>query len=428
MPAMRVVRVGDAAGFAASARPAPREADERAAAAIVEAVRRGGDAAVRRYERRFGGRAAAARPLRLGRREVEEAYRAAPPRALAAVREAAKRLARSERALLSAVRRPVAVGAGGATVTRRLEPLASAGCYVPGGRASYPSSAVMTVTPARVAGVGRIAVATPPAASGGADPLTVAAADMCGATEIYRMGGAQAVAALAYGTGSVRPVDKIAGPGGPFVTAAKALVSRHVAIDMLAGPTELCIVADSSADARRAAADVVSQAEHGPDAFCCVITDSAEKAAEIAAEVDRAAAAARRSGDVLASLRGSGFVAVCRDMGHAVELANLLAPEHLQVSARGAAALARRITAAGLVLVGERTPSAASDYLLGSNHVLPTGGSARARGALSVLDFVRLGTSVAAARGCMRGISRHAAALAEAEGLPGHYGAVEARL
>lgn len=390
-------------------------------------VQRRGHAAVSEHERRFSSHSL---PFRATGAEIRRARREAPADALAAVREARRRLLASERDILSAFAagRAVTRTPAGTVIERRLVPISSVGCYVPGGLARYPSSAVMQVVPARAAGVPRIAVATPPARDGSIDPLTLAAADMCGATEIYRVGGAQAVAALAFGTEKVARVDKITGPGGRFATMAKSIVSQHTAIDMAAGPTELGIVADSSADARLVAADLASQAEHSADTFCFAATDSGAKAREIAAELPGLIRAAPRGAVIRKSLSSSGFVAVCDTLADAVSLARAIAPEHLQVVARGAARIARAAPQAGLVLAGRDAPSAASDYLLGSNHVLPTGGLGRARGPLSALDFVRMSVAVRSTERELRGVSRRVGALAAAEGLPAHAAAVRERL
>ena len=390
----------------------------------MEDVRRGGDAAVRRHERRFNPDAGG--PLRLSALDVRRAYRAVSGAQAAALRAARSRLTRTESATMSLLR-PRTTSFGGARVTRRFAPLRSVGCYVPGGLARYPSSAVMCVVPAKAAGVGRIAVASPPGAGGEVDPLTVVAADMCGADEIYRVGGAQAVAALAYGTRSIPAVDKIVGPGGPIVAEAKLLASRGTAVDMLAGPTELGIVADSSADPRLVALDLVSQAEHSRDASCYLITDSARLAGRVREELAGLVPRTRRAGTVRASLAANGFAAVCRGRAEMAELADALAPEHLQVMARDPGALASRITSPGLVLLGPHSPSAASDYMMGSNHVLPTGGSGAARGSLSALDFVKLATTASSTRRALAGMAGHVRELAGAEGLHAHGEAVGGR-
>ncbi|MDD9825605.1 MAG: histidinol dehydrogenase [Thaumarchaeota archaeon] len=402
----------------------PARPVERAVSSIVGGVRRGGDEALLRYEARFG----AARPaaLRVTPSQVRAARSRVTRSELAAVRAAASRLRKAEASTMSLLRART-LQIGGATVRREFAALRSVGCYVPGGAARYPSSAIMSIVPARVAGVPRIAVASPPGPDGEIDALTLVAADMCGATEIYRMGGAQAIAALAHGTPTIRPVDKIVGPGGPYVTAAKLAVSPTVAIDMAAGPTELGIVADSGADADHAALDLVSQAEHSPEARCFLATDSARLARRVAQRAAEAASATPRSGIVCKSLSRNAFVAVCPSLASALSLADLLAPEHVQVMTRSPARDAARIRSAGMVLLGD-TPSAASDYALGSNHILPTSRGARSRGPLSALDFVRLRVTARAPRSALRSAMPHIAALSAAEGLPAHANAVRGRL
>lgn len=424
-PTLAVRAVRDVERFAAGAWGAaatPRVA--RAASSIVDGVRRGGDAALLRYEARFG----AARPasVRVTPAQVRAARSRASRAELAAVRAAASRLRRAEASTMSLLRART-LRLGGATVRREFAALRSVGCYVPGGAARYPSSAIMSIVPASVAGVPRIAVASPPGPDGEIDALTLAAADICGATEVYRMGGAQAIGALAHGTRTVRPVDKIVGPGGPYVTAAKLAVSATVAIDMAAGPTELGIVADAGADAGHAALDLVSQAEHSPEARCFLATDSARLARRVAQEAAEAAASAARSRIVRESLSRNAFVAVCASLPSALRLADLLAPEHVQVMTRSPARDAARIRSAGMVLLGD-TPSAASDYALGSNHILPTNRGGRSRGPLSALDFVRLRVTAGATRAALRAAMPHIAALSAAEGLPAHADAVRGRL
>ncbi len=403
-------------------RAGPAPAPEAAVYRIFADVERGGDAAVKKYERRFGARAS---PLRVSKREMAAAYGAVSAGELDAIKKSRDRLLRSERRMLSMLKGFV-VRDRGVRITKRFIPLDSVGCYVPGGLADYPSSAIMSVTPASVAGVRRIVVVTPPGARG-PSPATLVAADVCGATEIYKTGGAQAIAALSFGIQSIAPVDKIVGPGGRFVTAAKQLASKRTAIDMTAGPTELGIIADSSADARYIAADLISQAEHGADTTCYLITNSAAKAREVNHMLDEMTRGIPRGEIVRASL-GNGFIAVCKGMREMTELANRLAPEHLEVMTRKPEKAASMIRTAGLVLVGGQTPSSAGDYLLGSNHILPTGRFGRARGALSVLDFVKLHTEVASTGAGLYNISGALKSLTDAEGLPNHYAALEERL
>jgi histidinol dehydrogenase len=311
---------------------------------------------------------------------------------------------------------------------RSFVPIPSVGCYIPGGQARYPSSVVMSVVPAAVAGVKRIVVVSPPGRNGKIDPLTIAAAKRCGATEIYKVGGAQAIGALAYGTKTIPKVDKIIGPGGKFVSIAKSLVSDQTAIDMVAGPTELGIIADASSDPELVALDLISQAEHSKDTMCFVITQSKTMANQIQKSIEKLIPGTERSSIIKESISKNGFIAVCKNENEMVELANKIAPEHLELMVKNAKSLSQKITGAGLLLIGKNTPSAASDYLLGTNHILPTNGFGRTRGGLSVLDFLKLQTVVESEKSALRKISKSLKALTDAEDLPNHYKAVKRRL
>ena len=391
---------------------------------ILIDVREAGDSAVIKYEGMFGNVKISS--LRLSDKEIKGAYKKISPDQLAAIRLARDRLEKTEMTVMSLLTDRTITN-DDITIHKRFVPIRSVGCYVPGGKARYPSSAIMSITPARVAGVKRIAVVSPPGADGNPDPMTVVAADICGASEIYRTGGAQSIAALGYGTESIPKVDKIVGPGGEFVTEAKSQISTYTGIDMLAGPTEIGIIADAGADPKAVALDLISQAEHGPDTFCFLLTTSEVLADAVNATISKILPELARMDYVDASL-SSGFIAVCRDEAMVVEIANELAPEHLQIITEDPEPLASRITTPGLVLLGHDTPSAASDYLLGSNHILPTDGEGRTRGSLSVLDFVKLATHVSASKKSLSDISEHLEALTRAEGLPNHYEAVRGRL
>ena len=417
-------KVGDVCDFVAHlTRARTASTIEHKAALIISDVRRNGDAAVIRYESKFG--AAPPSSLRVTPQQVRSARLQVSKNELAAIRAASSRLAAAESATKRTLR-ATTVASSGVRTRREFVPLLSVGCYVPGGAARYPSSAIMSVVPARIAGVKRIVVASPPSADGMIDPMTVVAADICGATEIYCMGGAQAIASLAYGTRTVARVDKIVGPGGAYVSTAKSLVSNTVSTDMNAGPTELGIVADSTASPLYVALDIISQSEHSVDTTCFVSTDSAKLAREIAARVNELAPASRRSRIVCASLRNA-FIAVCKTRRTALALAELLAPEHVQIMTKDSTRDARSVRSAGLILLGS-TPSAASDYMLGSNHILPTMRAGRARGPLSVLDFVKMRVTAQATRVGLRRIMPHIDALAGAEGLCAHADAVRGRL
>ncbi len=307
-------------------------------------------------------------------------------------------------------------------------PLQSTGCYIPGGLAKYPSSVIMSVIPAKVAGVKRIVVVSPPNSSGNIDPLTIIAADICGASEIYKVGGAQAIAALSFGTKSILKVDKIVGPGGAFVTAAKSMISDQTAIDMLAGPTELGIIADNSANPTYVALDLISQSEHSKDTFCFLITNSEKLAKSVNQIIIDLIKKINRSDIVKTSLKQNGFIAICKNRSDMIKLANKLAPEHLQIMTKNPQTIAQKITSSGLVLMGNETPSAASDYLLGSNHILPTNRFGKTRGSLSVLDFIKIDTKVTSSRASLSKISKYLDVFTKAEGLSNHFEAVKGRL
>ena len=389
-------------------------------AGIIRDVRERGDGALRQYEMRFAGYAG---PLRVDAEGIRRAYDTIQPDTLEAIRSMASLLRETEQSLLDSLNEAPAPHG----ISREFRPIPSVGCYVPGGRARYPSSAVMSVVPAAVAGVGRIVVVTPPLAEG-VDAATVVAADHCGAHEIYLTGGAQAVAALAYGTDTIPRVDKIVGPGGGVVTAAKRAVASDVSVDMEAGPTELGIIADAGASPDIISLDLISQAEHSPDTLCFLLTDSGEMARKVARAVESRLGMIRRSDIVRKSLYKNGFLAVFADMDSAVSAAETLAPEHLQVMTANPERTAAPLNSPGLILLGSQTPSAASDYMLGSNHVLPTGRQGRLRGPLSVLDYTKMRVAVRVDNSKMAAILERVRAVTAAEDLPNHCEAVRGRV
>ena len=285
----------------------------------------------------------------------------------------------------------------------------------------------MSTITAAEAGVSRIVVVSPPGPDGKIDPMTVYVAEKCGA-ELYKVGGAQAIGALAFGTKSIPKVDKIVGPGGKFVSIAKSLVSDETAIDMIAGPTELGIIVDTTADPELVAIDLISQAEHSNDTMCFVITTSKTMAKKIQKTFEKLILDVERSTIVKQSITKNGFIAICKNQNEVIDLANKIAPEHMELMVKNAKTLSKRITGPGLLLIGKYTPSSASDYLLGTNHILPTSGFGRTRGGLSVLDFLKLQTVVEAKKSLLNDISDDLDTLTDAEGLPNHYKAVERRL
>lgn len=394
-------------------------------AEIVSAVRARGDAALREFTARFDKLT----PERFQVAKPEEALQRVSPDVVAALRTAAGRLEQFHR------RQPltswVTADLGG-LMGQMVTPLARVGCYVPGGTAPLPSSVLHTVTLARLAGVPEIVVATPPdpqsADTGYVNPVILAAAVIAGATEVLCVGGAQAIAALAYGTETIRPVVKIVGPGNVYVTLAKKLVFGTVGIDGLAGPTETVVVADEAANPVWVAADLLAQAEHDVLASAILLTPSVDLARAVQVEVARQIEGLSRAGIIIQTFeRGSGIV-LTRDLDEAVALADAYAPEHLCLAVRDPWAWAPKIKHAGGLFLGERSFEVLGDYVAGPSHVMPTGGSARFASPLTVLDFVRLTSVVAVDAGTTAALAPLAAALARAEGLTAHAGAAEARI
>jgi histidinol dehydrogenase len=385
---------------------------------ILDAVRSCGESALRDYAERFDS-LAPGQPLRVTRPEMQTAWESIGEELKAAMRMAQANIrAFAEKQLPRAFSfRP----SDGMEVGQIVRPLSSVGCYVPGGRYPLPSTLLMTCTPAQVAGVERIVVCSPHPAT-----ETLAAAYLCGVTEFYRIGGAQAIAALAYGAASahgadIEPVDKIVGPGNLYVTAAKTMVSIDCGIDMPAGPTEIVITSEEG-DPDGIAADLVAQAEHDPEALAVFITSKIELAEAVALEVKR-----QSQGNVIAeqSLSANGYAFVTTSPDEARDLTNALAPEHLTVDA---GADLRWVKSAGSVFVGHHTPQSMGDYISGPNHVLPTGRNGRVRGGLSVLDFVKIITVQQYTRDALRVVGPHTITLAEAEGLKGHAESVRVRM
>ena len=380
---------------------------------ILADVRLGGDEALREYAGRFDSLTTDA-PLLVSREEMQEAWESTSEELHAAMRLAQANIrAFAEKQLPKAWSfRPQE----GMEVGQIIRPLGSVGCYVPGGRYPLPSTLLMTVTPAQVAGVERIVVCSPKPAR-----ETMAAGYLAGITEFYRIGGAQAVAAMAFGTETIAAVDKIVGPGNLYVTAAKLAVSHETGIDMPAGPTEI-VVTSEAGDANGIAADLVAQAEHDPEALPIFITSKAELAEEVALEAKRQA----RGNEIAEqSLTEQGFAFVTASVDEARELTNRLAPEHLTVDAGSDL---RWVKNAGSVFVGHHTPQSMGDYISGPNHVLPTGRNGRIRGGLSVLDYVKIITVQQYTRDALREVGPHTIALAEAEGLSGHAESVRVRM
>jgi histidinol dehydrogenase len=423
---MKIINVVEPAAEAARLRKITAIPDSlfQDAMAIMKGVAEHGDSAVVDYTAKFDG--VRLDSLRVGESEMKQAYSQVTKEQVRAVKLMRERLAKSELAVLRRLK-GIVVSSGGVRIDRMIKPVASVGCYIPGGKARYPSTVVMCAVPAKAAGVKRIVAVSPPRKDGTVDPLTLLAADICGVDEFYKVGGAQGIAALAYGTQSIKPVSKIVGPGGMFVTAAKLIASGKVSTDMVAGPTELLIYADATANPRLVAVDLISQAEHSADTVCGLVTMSEKLASQVQAQVQSIAEKITRSDIVKSSMENNGFVAVCKNEGACIDFANEFAPEHLEIMCRNADAVAKKIESAGLVLVGRYSPSSASDYSLGSNHVLPTLGFGKSRASLSVLDFVKIVNKVKVSKAGLSMVDSSVREMAAAEGLLNHYEAVRAR-
>jgi len=368
--------------------------------------------------------------LKVTDEEMREAYNKVTKKQIQSIKMIRNRLIKTEIALFKQLQKKISFSSNGVNIQRTIQPVSSVGCYVPGGKARYPSTMVMCAVPAKVAGVNRIVAISPPLQDGTIDPLTLVSAEICGVNEFYKIGGAQGIAALTFGTQSINKVNKIVGPGGIFVSIAKALASTRVSIDMVAGPTELVVYADAKADARLIAMDIISQAEHSYDTFCGLVTTSKEVALQVNAEIQSILDnnSISRIDIVRKSLVENGFIAICKNEYSAIDFINEVAPEHLEIMAKNARTISRKITSAGLILIGSFTPSSASDYCLGSNHVLPTSGFGKVRSSLSVLDFVKIVNKVQATRSGLKKVESKVREITLAEGLMNHYEALKERI
>ncbi len=406
------------------ARAALDEKIMTAAADIIAEVRDHGDQAVLLYTERFDG--VKLDTLRVMPEELATASSKCDSAFLEALETAATRIeAFHQRQRANSW---FMTADDGTMLGQKVTPLARAGIYVPGGRAAYPSSVLMNAIPAMVAGVDEVAMAVPPSADGSVKAEVLAAAELAGVTEIYKMGGAQAIAAFAYGTDTIKPVDKITGPGNFYVTAAKKLVVGDVGIDMLAGPSEVVVIADETADARFVAADMIAQAEHDPAASAIALVTSDELSDSVLAELKRQVAASPRCETCTSSLETNGMILTCASIELALEMANRIAPEHLEIMTDEPQSLLGKVRNAGAIFLGPNTPEAVGDYLAGPNHVLPTGGTARFYSPLSVDDFVKKSSVLSYSAEALRRDGMAVWTIAEAEGLDGHARSIGERL
>ena len=398
----------------------------RSVAEILAAVRAGGDQALLDLTRRFDGVSLTAGELAVTPAEFEAAERAIGEAAVRALRYAAERIARFHEAC--APRSWSTVDANGSRLGQEIRPLERVAVYVPGGRAAYPSTVLMTAVPACVASVREIVLLSPPGADKSLSPAVLVAARIAGVTEAYRVGGAQAIAAAAYGTATIRRVDKIVGPGNIYVALAKSQVYGEVGIDMIAGPSEVVVVADDTADPACAAADLLAQSEHDPMARAVLLTPSASLVDRVATETARQLEALPRREIAGRALEANGALVLTSSLDEAVRVANGLAPEHLELLVDEPESLLGAVRSAGAVFLGRFTPEVVGDYVAGPNHVLPTGGTARFASALGPEDFVRRMSVIEYSADGLREAGPHVAELARVEGLLGHGAAAAVRL
>ena len=392
---------------------------------IIAGVRERGDAALIDYTEKFDHVKLDAKNLRVTESEIDAAYDKVDKRLIEAIHHSARRI----RAYHEKQKQKTWLDFGdeGYALGQKITPLGSAAVYVPGGTAMYPSSVLMNVIPASVAGVKRIAMLTPPMKDGSVYPLTLVSAREAGATEIYRVGGAQAIAAAAFGTESIARVDKITGPGNIFVANAKREVYGYVGIDMIAGPSEVLVVADDSAPANYVAADMLSQAEHDALAQAVLITDSERLAKEVQQELPKQLAALSRSEIAGRSIDDYGAILLCDSIDDGIAAANMVAPEHMELMLKSPFEYLGKVKNAGAIFLGRYSPEPLGDYYAGPNHVLPTSGTARFSSPLSVDDFIKKSSIIYCERDALRAAAEDVEIFAQAEGLGAHARSVATR-
>lgn len=412
---IRILRDGEVENKEIFARSTPPVDVTAVVADIIAAVREKGDAALKEYAARFDG--AQLDELRVTEEEIDAAVRAVEPEFLAVLERAAANIRRFHE---KQVRNSFLINDDGIVMGQKITPVDRAGLYVPGGTAAYPSTVLMDAIPAKIAGVGQIVMTTPPAKDGSVNPAILAAAKVAGVDCIFKTGGAQAIAALAYGTESVPRVDKIVGPGNAFVAEAKRQVFGQVSIDMIAGPSEILIVADATASPRCVAADLLSQAEHDKLASAVLVTDSMELATAVQQEIEAQLPALSREEIARTSIDNNGKIIVAGTLLSAIDIANELAPEHLELCVDAPFDYLDKVRHAGSIFLGKYCPEALGDYLAGPNHTLPTGGTARFSSPLSVDDFVKKSQYTYYTREALGRVAEDVARFAEKEGLTAH--------
>ena len=392
---------------------------------IINNVRSNGDAAIFDYTKRFDGADINASNIRVTKEEIEEAYTLVDPELIDVIRKALVNIREyheKQRQYSWFDSKP-----NGTMLGQKVTPLATTGVYVPGGKAVYPSSVLMNVIPAKVAGVEKIVMVTPPGKDGKVNPNTLVAANEAGADEIYKVGGAQAIAALAFGTESIPKVDKIVGPGNIYVALAKKAVYGYVSIDSIAGPSEILVLADETANPRYVAADLLSQAEHDELASAILVTTSKELAEAVSVEVDKFIAGLSRKEIMSKSIENYGYILVAESMQDAIDAANDIASEHLEIMTKNAFEVMTKIKNAGAIFIGEYSSEPLGDYFAGPNHILPTNGTAKFFGPLSVDDFVKKSSIIYYSREALEPIHKDIIKFATSEQLTAHANSIKVR-
>ena len=400
---------------------------ERGVRSIIKDVRRRGDKSLVHYTQVFDGIRIPIHQLQVKRTEVREAYRKVPRDFLETLKQAAHRVRKFQQLLSKRLILSIKREEKGICLEQVTRPLEKVGIYVPGGKASYPSTVLMAAIPAKVAGVKEIIMVTPPQKEG-ISPAVLVAGDLAGVDRIYQVGGVQAIAALAFGTESIPKVDKIVGPGNQYVAAAKRVVYGEVDIDMVAGPSEIVIVSDESTPPSFVAADLISQAEHDEMAMAILITTSEAFGREVTKEIKRQLSSLKRRRVASASLHQRGAFLIVKDLEQALKLVNRIAPEHLELAVSRPLSLIKKVKHAGAVFLGPYTPEAIGDYMAGPNHILPTSGTARFFSPLGVEDFIKRTNLMRFTKSALKRFEKDVKRFAEWEGLEGHYQAVQMRI
>lgn len=398
---------------------------EREVRSILLDIQKRGDKALLYYIKRFDGLRISIDQLRVKRSEIQNAYQKIPQEFLKTLKRSAHRIRRFHKLTFKKWSEPMREK--GILLGRVMRPLERVGIYVPGGKASYPSTVLMSAIPAKVAGVSTLFMATPPR-RGGVSPAVLVAADLAGVDQIYQMGGAHAIAAMAYGTESIPKVDKIVGPGNQYVATAKRLVYGVVDVDMVAGPSEILILSDGKTPARFIASDLISQAEHDERALAILITTSENQGREVESEIEKQLSLLERKAIARESLKQRGAILVVHELSKAIEIANRMAPEHLELCIQNPSKYLKAIKHAGALFLGSYTPEAIGDYMAGPNHILPTGGTARFSSPLSVEDFIRWMNLMRFDQKALGRFEKDLGRFTALEGLEGHFKAIQMRL